>query len=270
MSIPVFVGYKLKPVSYLNQLLPPTKDEKTVRTDGRIPEVAAKSVFTGTFDSVVIATAEDAEAVRFNDNPNDPPGMLARRIVSWLTNRFPGCWRDAVNQPMILREKGNTPNTIADPAKLPSELKWLESDVDPAYFVGFDPVTFMRILGIECQVWNINCPLSLWYCNTNYHDLGDMLLPVRHATHLNWKVVKAAYRLGFQGDDLRRYDEFFVDWEGPGDDPHKDVAAAIFFGVKLGLISSSATISVDRETEPPATVPEDPVVEKKRRKKPKP
>lgn len=164
--------------------------------------------YTGTFDEVYIADAEHDGAAQWK-HPAEDSGKrpVSVRVRDYLVKHYPGAWADDVvrGRPAVV-------------------------------FIGFDPRTFLKILGLECSLPGLTrAPVGLWYGNADHRDIGEAVMPKE------FKGLSLPYvlqqRRPVDPDDAKKWDALVSGWPGPGVRPEDDVAIAITLADQLGFLS---------------------------------
>lgn len=219
--VKIVVGYRLRPVDYLEELLPPkpAEDEKTIikawekMVDG-VRTNATNNVYACTFDEVLIHVPALGKAKAFKSVGRKPDQPICLDVRNFLLHRemFKGCWGDSTNS-----WGGGPPKAI---------------------FMGFEPRFFLKLLGLECSMpfCGKRLPVEMWYGNSDHRDISEAIMPKSETKHLDWDLVLKARRRGLTGEDLERYDAVIDNWVGPGVDPEKDVKLTLLLGNQLGFL----------------------------------
>ena len=234
----IFVGYRLKKAAGINFPVPDFQPSQSCKhDDAKAKNVAEQKAkyeagqagmpYTGTFDEVHIRMPGLEVEPKTYKSEGRGPGSKKPSIgsaVAALLMKYYGLKRD---------DKGE----IVDPGVWSNDL--FPSKGEPrAIFVGFEPRTFLKVLGIECSLPLYSAPrlpLGLWYGNSDHRDIGEAVLPTGDCKLLDFSTVVVARKAGLAGEDLKAYDEVFDKWEGPGHDPQRDVEAAMLWAVQLGF-----------------------------------
>lgn len=229
----IFVGYRTRVVDGFERYMPtfsaPSgwRDEKKIADDIAAKQeqfkIEAKDQpYTGTFDEVVIVDPKREKIRRWEYRaPNSGKQPIALAVRAYLMRYWPGAWVDDTHE-----------------SKLPTDPT---SDVPKAIFVGFDPRTFLKILGLECSMPQIAkpLPLKLWYSNTDHRDISEAVLP-REFKRLTIKEVIIA-RTPLDPKAAEIWKKTTAGWEGPGTNPEQDARIAVELASQLGIIKRKAT-----------------------------
>lgn len=214
----IFVGYRLKEVPYLDDLLqaiPEGDDDKSkaaaVKARDKVRTCAKENLYTCTFDEVFLAIPTMEKARLFKSEGHKEGYSVSATVSGFLLKLFPQAWPDALFTPR------------GDPE---------------AIFMGFDPRFFLKLLGLECSMPMHGCalPVSMWYGNSDHRDIGEAVMPKTETKQLDWPLVLAARGLGMAADDKARYDAMIKNWQGPGVHPQQDVDIVIAMATQLGFL----------------------------------
>lgn len=224
----IFVGYTMKPREGVEALMPQfthnkgTKDEDKQRQQieekkARWLEGVSDTPYLAELDTVCLAIPRGAnspaktyKAAGRGGDSGKP--SLAKAVRAFLVKEYPTERWPALEDTRAER---------------------------PAMFVGFNPRLFLKTLGLECcsSLNKAPLPLGMWYGNTDHRDLAEALIPTKECKDMvTWHTVKLFYRIGLGGEQLAQYDKLMEGWNGPGLDAEKDVAVALYFGARLGMV----------------------------------
>jgi hypothetical protein len=230
----IFIGYTLKPVPGLgDEFLPDIQPNGNCKTSEAIERSIAEKraqfriesqgyPYWATFDTVCLAAPSIEKHVIYrseNRAPGNPEGKptVSAAVGNWLLTHFPDAWH---NTPYAMR------------------------GAPEAAFVGFDPGTFLKILGLECTLPVHNTeplPLSLWYGNSDHRDVTSAVMPSGFKG-LDWKIVLGRRR-PLEPEDAAKWDELFTGWTGPGRDANKDLDAAVLLATQIGFLTPEGVVS---------------------------
>ena len=158
----VIVGYQTKPMSELGKYVPQFVANKTLKDPAKIEaDLAAKKSqfeatagclpYFGRLRRVVLVDcqpmATEGSIVEFSDSGSESVGV---QVAEWLEQRFSDCWSNRLDG------------------------RWGEMMMQ---FVGFNPKTFLKIMGVECALAGKPCPGNMWYGNSDHRDISTFLLP---------------------------------------------------------------------------------------------
>lgn len=214
----IFVGYRLKEVPYLDDLLaviPEGDDDKSkaaaVKARDKVRTCATENLYTCTFDEVFLAIPSVEKARLFKAEGRKAGDSVSSGVRNFLLKLFPQAWPDELFSPRTSPE---------------------------AIFMGFDPRFFLKLLGLECSMPMHECalPVSMWYGNSDHRDIGEAVMPKTETKQLDWPMVLAARGLGMAADDKARYDAMIKNWPGPGVHPQQDVDIVIELATQLGFL----------------------------------
>ncbi len=218
----IFIGYRTRLVPGIEKTLPefkapanykdPAKIEADIRERKEAFLAGAKDMpYTGTFDEVYMIDQKNRKPLLYSSQASDagekPP--VAVRVRNYLDKHFPNAW-------------GNDGVIRKGPPK--------------AIVIGFDPRTFLKMLGLECSLPSVGkpCKLGLWYSNTDHRDITEAVLPK------DFKGLTLPYALKFRrpvdGETAKKWDDWMADWPGPGVFPEKDAKIACELAYQLGFL----------------------------------
>lgn len=218
----IFIGYRTRPAAGVEKVLPEFKAPSHYKDPAKIAAYVAEAraaftanaqnmPYTGTFDEVVLIDGKHHKVLQWSHAAAEEGGkpLVSVRVRNYLLKHFPDAWTDDGT----LRKGG--------PAVI---------------FVGFDPRTFLKILGLECSLPAVNrrCPLGLWYSNTDHRDITEAVLP-KEFTGLTLPYV-LKMRRPTDGETAKRWDEALADWPGPGVFPEKDARITVELATQLGFV----------------------------------
>jgi hypothetical protein len=131
-----------------------------------------------------------------------------------------------------LQSLSSVVNHRGDPAKLAAKAAAATAgdDEDDAgaprhpIFLGFDPRTFLKMLGLECSTAGAPLPPSVWYATTLHRDVAEALMPAE------FKHVPLAWVLKRRGIAV-------PGWERPGVDPELDARVVVNAADQLGFLT---------------------------------
>jgi hypothetical protein len=220
----IFIGYRTKPVSYLNALLPvvaataeaPEQAANTKRADAlTTAALGGDRVYLSTFDEVHILIPSKKKAVTYKSEGREPGGAkppICLAVRAFILKFFPNAWHNDTNH------DGKRPEAI---------------------FMGFDPRFFLKLLGLECSLPLFGQPLpaGMWFGNSEHRDITEAVLPKTESKGLDWELLIRARRLGLKDESLSRYDQIFQGWPGPGTHPEQDAIIAMTLASQLGFLS---------------------------------
>jgi hypothetical protein len=222
----IFVGYETGEAEDLADLMPPILPAGNCKSEeARAASVASRTEdfkrlacnqpYTGALRRVCLIdpthkvrntlTSEGRE-------PGNPTGSrpLAVAVRDWILKYNPDAWSDTMHGQRL--------------------------SVPPAAFVGFEPKTFLKMLGLECARLNKPLPPAMWYSNSDHRDLTNALMP-SDFKFLDWSTVLKAFR-PTEALEQVPYDREFGSWPGPGKGAEKDAELAFWLAHKLGFVNS--------------------------------
>lgn len=226
----IFVGYKTRLREGADKVLPEFKAPANYKAADKIAQyqeekkqaflIDAKNMpYTGTFDEVCIIdpNARDeknpeqkkTKALLYKWHPpEDGKPSVAIRVRNYLLKNYPSAW-------------GNDTHGRSKPEVI---------------FVGFDPRTFLKMLGLECTLPGVDkpCPLGMWYSNSDHRDIGEAICPKDFAGLTLPFALK--FRRPADEEDAATWDKFTAGWTGPGENPEADARIAIELATQLGFL----------------------------------
>ncbi len=214
----IFIGYKTRTVEGIEKLLPEFKAPSHWKDKDKIAaDVAEKREaflanakdmpYTGTLSEVTFVDSFTKKTLQWKDDPEKPP--VSVRVRNYLLKNYPDAWSNDTHD--------RKPPTVI--------------------LVGFDPRTFLKILGLECSLPKINkpCPLGLWYTNTDHRDIAEAVMPK------DFKGLTLPYVLKFREPidpaDAAKWKELVKDWPGPGVFSDRDALLTVALATQLDLLS---------------------------------
>lgn len=226
----LFVGYKTRLREGADKALPEFKPPSNYKDAGKISAYVeekkagfladAKNMpYTGTFDEVFIFDPNARDEKQPNvlkpksllykwHPPEDQRPAVSVRVRNYLLKTYPDAWSNDTHG-----------------RKSPSVI-----------IVGFDPRTFLKILGLECSLPTVDkvCPLGLWYSNSDHRDIGEAICPKEFAGLTLPFVLK--HRRPTDEEMGKAWDELTKGWTGPGENPEQDARIAIELATQLGFL----------------------------------
>lgn len=202
MTQKIFVGYTCALADNAKDLMPDDiKDEDVHDWNAQ----AVYQPFTGRFSSVYLIAPGYKKTAHFL--PED--GLtVEKQVVEFLNSCFKDAW------------------------------PWdAHVGFDPqVFFVGFDPHRFLKMLGLNCTLPALNCPMpaSLWYGNTNSIDIEEVCLGDLE-TQATFDTVLKAYQAQFNTKEAARFDKLTGGWTGPWLNAKQDAEIAAWLGAQLRL-----------------------------------
>ncbi len=216
MTIKLFVGYRTKLIDNVEALLPDIKparnlvDKKKIAEDisarkAAFLEAAASMPYTSTLDEVFLIDPAHKKGLQYVADPKRPPPSV--RVRNYLLKAYPNAWSEDTH----------------------------DTRKPEAIFMGFDPKTFLKILGLECSLPEIGLPLParLWYANSDHRDIAEAVAP----DHFKKLELSVALKRRRPRDEksAAAWDALFKDWPGPGVFPEKDATITLELAVQLGF-----------------------------------
>lgn len=216
----LFVGYRTRLADGLDDNLPEFKapanwkDEAKIKAEVELRKsnflASAKDMpYTGTFDEVVLIDSKNKKTLQYKyHDPAEGKPTVAVRVRNYLLKNYPDAWGFDTHG----RER-----------------------VPQAIVVGFDPRTFLKILGLECSLPSVDkaAPLGLWYTNSDHRDVIEAVMPKEFAGLTLPFVLK--YRRPVEPGPAAAWDDLLKDWPGPGVHPDKDAKLAVELASQLGF-----------------------------------
>ena len=226
----LFVGYKTRLNPGADKHVPEFRPPSNYKDAGKIAAwqdeqkqaflADAKNMpYTGTFDEVFLIDPQGKDekapggkkfkALQYKWSPPEegkPP--VAVRVRNYLLKNYRTAWSHDTH--------GRKPPEVI--------------------IVGFDPRTFLKILGLECSLPHIAkpCPLGLWYSNSDHRDIAEAICPKE------FKGLTLPFALSFrrpvEADLAALWDETVKGWPGPGENPEQDARIAVELGNQLGFL----------------------------------
>ncbi len=213
----IIIGYKTRLVAGVDKITPEFKanagykDAAKIQADIEEKKAAylagAKDMpYTGTFDEVFIVDGTHEKIVLYRYDETKAP--ISVRVMTFLNKYYPNGWLDDTHG-----------------RKQPE-----------AIFVGFDPRTFLKILGLECSMPAINkrAPLGMWYTNADHRDIGEAMLPKEFKGLSYAQVLKL--RRPVVPAEAKKWDDLTEGWAGPGANAEKDALIAVEIASQLGIL----------------------------------
>lgn len=225
--IKLFVGYKTRVADGIENDMPEFrapanwKDPKKIEDEiaSRRAEFLATAKdmpYTGVLEEVCLLdpSAERdgggwGKCVSFRERAGEeakPP--VAVRVRNYLLKQYPKAWTNDTHD--------RVPPKVA--------------------VFGFDPRTFLKMLGLACAMPGVAkpCPVSLWYNNTDHRDIIEAVMPK------DFKGLDLAYvlkrRRPVEPGEAQKWDELLAGWAGPGDNPRVDATLAVWLADQLGFL----------------------------------
>lgn len=230
----IFVGYKTRLRDGADKVLPEFKAPANYKDAAKIAQYqderkqqfladARNMPYTGTFDEVFLIDPnvrdekapekKKTKALQYRWHPpEDGKPPIAIRVRNYLLKNYPTAWVNDTHG----RSK---PEVIV---------------------VGFDPRTFLKILGLECTLPGVDkpCPLGLWYSNSDHRDIGEAVCP-REFVGLTLPYA-LKFRRPADPEDAATWDTITKGWAGPGENPEADARIAIELATQLGFLDDEA------------------------------
>lgn len=220
MTHKLIVGYRTRLADGFEALMPtftapsnwkdPAKIEAEIAAKQQAFKDEAKDMpYTGTFDEVVLVDPKHDGLQRWEYRaPDSGKQPICLAVRAYLTKHWKTAWTDDTHN------------------RKPPEV----------IFVGFNPRTFLKILGLECSLPHVGkpLPLGLWYSNTDHRDIGTAILPDEFKRLTVLEAVKA--RRPRAKDEAEKWDQMLAGWNGPGQHPEKDAVIAIELAAQLGML----------------------------------
>ncbi len=214
----IFIGYKTRTIDGIEKLLPEFKapshwkDKEKIAADVAEKKEAflanAKNMpYTGTLSEVVLCDNKAKKTLQWKDDADKPP--VSVRVRNYLLKNYPDAWSNDTHD-----------------RKPPSVI-----------LVGFDPRTFLKILGLECSLPTVNkpCPLGLWYTNTDHRDIEEAIMPKEFKGLTLPYVLK--FRRPVDAAEATKWDGLVKDWPGPGVFPDRDALLCVELATQLDILS---------------------------------
>ena len=216
----IVVGYRTRVAADVQAHMPefkaPSNYKDAAKIQADIAEkqaaflLAAKDMpYTGTFDEVHLYDQKANRAMAWSHKATEEEGKppVAVRVLNFLLKYHPKAWDN---------------NTHG--RKVPE-----------VAFLGFDPRTFLKILGLECTRLAISTPppLGLWYSNSDHRDIGEAVMP-KECKGLTLPYV-LKFRRPLNPDRAKQWDELLDGWNGPGETARKDAKITIELANQLGF-----------------------------------
>lgn len=223
MTAKLIVGYRTRALEKekLDALKPQFEAAKNLKAQDKIAaDIADKEAqfyadaalmpYTATFDCVVIADPSNEKIQRWDYKGREPgsgkqPICLA--VANWILKQYPNAFSWDTHE-----------------KKKPTVI-----------FLGFNPRLFLKMLGTECSLPENAKPLppTMWYSNSDHRDIEEAVCPSDFKRLTLHTVLK---RRRPSGEAQKQWDEIMADWQGPGNDPVKDVWLATELAAQLGFI----------------------------------
>ena len=217
----IVVGYRTRAAADLDKNLPEFKAPSNYKDSGKIAadiadrqavfKAGAKDMpYTGTFDEIHLVDPKNNKVMTWTHKASEEEGKPspAVRARNFLHKYYPTAWNDDTH--------GRKQTEVV--------------------FLGFDPRTFLKLLGLECSmpVVGKRCHLSMWYSNADHRDIGEAVIPK------DFKGLTLPYVLKFrrpvEPERMKLWDSIMVGWTGPGEWPEKDALITIELATQLGLL----------------------------------
>lgn len=216
----IFIGYRTRPVEGVQvpEFHPPSAWKDPEKIAANLAEQKANFLaecknrpYTGTFDAVVIGAPgpEKLPTISYRP-PGDPRGPVSQAVRNFLVANYEHDWGDDLySRP--------APKTV---------------------IIGFDPKTFLDILGTECSMPAIGLPLppALWYDGSMYWEDVAAGLKAKGNKYVDLLAAVAAHR-PIREESAKKWDAFAKDWKGPGLDPQADASIACEIAAQLGWLA---------------------------------
>jgi hypothetical protein len=218
--IKIFVGYRTKPVDdeTLRQFMPVLVPDGRFTDEAKIAAdldkkrlaflaKAKNQPYTGTLESVALNIPELKHLSEYHTSAKGP--SVAARVGRFLLKEFPDGWSDDIS-----------PN--ARPAG--------------AMFLGFNPRTFLKMLGMECSLLQTGLvlPARMWFHNTDHRDILEAVVPSECQID-SMQAIKAHRPKDKEGAE--KWDELLKGWTGPGENAMTDATLACKLAMQLGLMT---------------------------------
>lgn len=228
----LFVGYRTKLRPGAETAVPTFKAPANYKDAAKITafqeerkagfmEAAKNMPYTGTFDEVYLIDPQardekDPEKKKFKflrytwHPPEEGKPPIAVRVRNYLQKWYKWAWAH---------------ETVG---RRPAEV----------VFVGFDPRTFLKILGLECSLPEINkpCQLGMWYGNSDHRDIGEAVCPKEFGG------LTLPFALSFRRpqaeSEAAYWDAWVKGWTGPGENPEADARIAVELAKQLGFLTT--------------------------------
>jgi len=233
VKIPVvrlFVGYSTRPSGTAvapPEFPPPPGVKDAARAAAYADECRAQFAadaknlpYAGTFDEVFLVDPQNRDeaqpeltklrALQFKWSADKGKAAVSSRVAAYLRRYYRGAWPEDGGKPTLR-----------------------------VVFYGFEPRTFLKLLGLECSLPGLGPPLrpEAWYNTSDYVDLGEAVCP------REFKGLTLPYALRCRrpaADDAgRHWDELIKNWKGPGVNPHQDVGIAVELAAQLGMMEAA-------------------------------
>lgn len=220
MSAKIIVGYRTRPVSDVEALMPVFKapahwkdqqkiDEEIAIKKANYTVMAKDAPYTGTFDQVFLVDPKHEKVLQwdYHEDATKPPVCL--RVRNYLMKTYPEGWSEG----------------------------GYDSRNPPFRVVGFNPRRFLKILGLECSLPAVNkpLPLKMWYSNAEHRDIAEAILPKDFEKVLDLLTVLKQRRPS-EGEARKRWDAVLTGWEGPHVYPEKDATLTVELATQLGFL----------------------------------
>jgi hypothetical protein len=226
----LFIGYKTKACGTAEKFMPEFKAPSNYKDAAKISTYVdeKKAAFlaeshgmpyTGTLDEVVI----------FDPNVRDEKSPEIPKVKSLL---YKWCPPEEERPPVSVRVRNYLLKTYPNAWSNDTHNRKPPSVI----IIGFDPRTFLKIMGLECSLPYINkpCPLGLWYSNTDHRDIGEAVCP-REFSSLTLPFV-VRQRRPTDEQEAKIWDALTKDWKGPGYNAEQDAKISVELASQLGFL----------------------------------
>ena len=217
----IVIGYRTRLVPGVEKNLPDFKAPANYRDADKIAaykkeagaaflEDAKNMPYTGTFDEVYLADNKNDKAMLWSHAATEEgKPSVAVRVRNYLLKYYPDAW---TNDGIV---KKGAPQAI---------------------IIGFDPRTFLKMLGLECSLPSVGkpAPLGLWYSNIDHRDITEAVMPKDFKGLTLPYVLK--HRRPVDAEDAKHWDELMTDWPGPGHNAEKDALICVELATQLGFV----------------------------------
>lgn len=229
----LFVGYKTRLRPGAEKTVPEFRAPGNYKDQAKIAAFqeekkagfldAAKDMpYTGTFDEVFLIDPQSPDerapektkmkALQYRWQPPEEGGTkppVSVRVRNYLLKHYRHAWANDTN--------GRRPAEVV--------------------FVGFDPRTFLKILGLECTLPAIAkpCPVGMWYGNSDHRDIGEAICP-KEFVGLTLPFA-LSFRRPVDPEQAVYWDSITKGWTGPGETPEQDARIAIELARQLGFLT---------------------------------
>jgi hypothetical protein len=228
----LITAYKTKPLAseLIDSLKPAFEADKRLsdplkiaadlkaKEDAYLTE-AARQPYTSTFDEVFLVDPVGVQKPLWLKYriPGGPKPPVCVAVREWLLSHYPGSWLEDWQTGVAKSGVGVVPVRVI--------------------FVGFNPKLFLKLLGEECSLPEINQPLPprMWYGTSDHRDVEEAICP-EICKRLTLEMALKRRRPAAE-EAAQKWDAVLKDWKGPGHDVQKDALLVTQLWFQLGFFS---------------------------------